>query len=142
MSAASNEPMRQLARGSLVSFFIQGTGGGLIFFSEILLARVLGVVQYGLFATVMAWSQVLVLVALIGSNHLLLRFVPTYLGRGEWSLLRGILRYSSRISIIVSLAILSTAALLLASMSEQFSAGVRLAFLIGFAALPFAALSL
>ena len=134
--------MRQLARGSLVSFFIQGTGAGLIFFSEILLARVLGVTQYGLFATVMAWSQVLVLVALVGNNHLLLRFVPTYLGRGEWSLLRGIQRYSSRISMFVALGVLSTAALLLASMSVQFSSEVRSAFLIGLAALPFAALSL
>lgn len=133
---------RQLARGTLISFLIQGIGAGLIFLSEILMARVLGAGGYGLFATVMAWLQVLVMVALLGSNHLLLRFVPTYVATGEWPLLRGLLRHCGRISLAVGAGIFLAAALLLSGLGERVAAETRWAFLIGMATLPVAALSL
>lgn len=133
---------RQLARGTLVSFLIQGAGAGLIFLSEILMARVLGAAGYGLFATVMAWLQVLAMVALLGSNHLLLRFVPTYVATGEWPLLRGLLRHCGRVSLASGAGIFLAAALLLAALGGRVAEETRWAFLIGMAALPVAALSL
>ncbi len=133
---------RQLARGTLVSFLVQGSGAGLILFSEILMARILGAAGYGLFATVMAWLQVLVMVALLGSNHLLLRFVPTYVATGEWPLLRGLLRHCGRISVVVGAGVFLVAVLLLSGLGERVAAETRWAFLIGMAVLPVAALSL
>lgn len=133
---------RQLARGTLVSFLIQGVGAGLIFFSEVLMARVMGAVGYGLFATVMAWLQVLVIVALLGSNHLLLRFVPTYVATGEWPLLRGLLRHCGRISLVFGIGIILVTALLFTGLGERVAQETRWAFLVGMAALPVAALSL
>lgn len=134
-------PTRQLARGTLISFFIQVTGVALILLAEIILARVLGATGYGLFATVMAWVQVLAMVTLLGSNHLLLRFVPTYVATAEWPLLRGLVRHCGRTSLVFAAAILLGAGLLLAALGERVAAETRWAFVIGLAAVPAAALS-
>lgn len=137
-----NAPAQQLARGSLISFMIQGAGAGLIFFSEVVLARALSAHGYGLYAMAMAWLQVLTMVALLGSNHLLLRFVPAYVAKVEWSLLRGLLRQCRRGSLLVSLAIFALAAMTLTILSDRLSPEFRWAFLIGLAALPLHALSI
>lgn len=133
---------QQLARGTFISFILQAIGAGLIFFSEVILARALSTHGYGLFATVMAWLQVLTMVALLGSNHLLLRFVPAYVAKAEWSLLRGVLRQSRRGTLLVSLGILMSTAMMLAVLSDRLSSELRWAFLIGIAALPLYALSM
>lgn len=133
---------RQLASGTLISFFIQGAGAGLIFLSEILMARVLGTGSYGLFVTVMAWLQVLAVAALLGSNHLLLRFVPTYVATAEWPMLRGLLRHCARLSLSFGVVIVLAAALLLAILGERIAEATHWGFLIGMAAVPIAALSL
>lgn len=132
----------QFVRGSLVSFFMQGTGAGLIFVSELVLARVLGAGSYGLFAMVMAWLQVLATFALLGSNHLLLRLVPTYVATQEWPLLGGLLRYCSRITLVFGLAIFLAGVVLLTMLGEYVADETRRAFLVGLAAVPVAALSL
>lgn len=139
---SGNTPTQLMARGSLVSFVIQGSGAGLIFLAEIILARKLGAEGYGLFATVMAWLQVLVIVALLGSNNLLLRFVPIYSGAADWSHLRGLLRHCNRISLTFGIGIAGAASLLLVTIGQRISTDTRWSFLIGMAILPVAALSL
>lgn len=134
-------PAQQLARGSLISFLLQAAGAGLIFFSEVVLARALNTHGYGLYATVIAWLQVLTMVALLGSNHLLLRFVPAYVATENWSLLRGVLSQCSRGSLLLSGVIFALAAMLLTLLSDRLSSELRWAFLIGIAALPLHALS-
>ena len=132
---------RQLARGTVVSFLIQATGVGLILLAEILLARVLGTSGYGLYATVMAWVNVLAMIALLGSNHLLLRFVPTYVATMEWSRLNGLLRHCIRTSLTSGVGIYIAALLTLALLREDVTTETFWAFVIGIAAVPVAALS-
>lgn len=133
---------RRFARGTSVSFLIQGAGAGLIFLSEIVMARILGASGYGLFATVMAWSQVLVLIVLLGSNNLLLRFVPMYLATTDWCSLRGLLRFSTRMAVLVGVGIVVVVLCGLVIVGERMPDDIRWALLAGFAVLPFAALSL
>lgn len=133
---------RELVSGSLVSFVIQGAGAGLIFLSEVLIARVLDVSSYGLFATVMAWIQVLAMVALLGSNHLLLRFVPAYVAAEDWPHLRGLIKHCQRVSIGLGIALFVGCGAILAISHERIASDTRWAFLIGMAILPVAALSL
>lgn len=133
---------QQLARGTLVSFVLQAAGAGLIFVSEVVLARALSAHGYGLFATVMAWLQVLTMTALMGSNHLLLRFVPTYVTTAKWSLLRGVLRQCHRGSLLISLGVVVLSAMMLAMLSDRLSSELRWAFLVGMASLPLYVLSI
>ena len=122
---------RQLARGTVVSFLIQATGVGLILLAEILLARILGMSGYGLYATVMAWVNVLAMISLLGSNHLLLRFVPTYVATMEWSLLSGVVRHCSRTSVAFGIGISLAMVLLLVLLRERVTTETFLAFVIG-----------
>lgn len=132
----------QLVRGSLVSFAIQGIGAGLIFMSEILLARIMGAGGYGLFATVMAWLQVLALVALVGSNNLLLRFVPAYVATSDWSRLHGLMQHCGRISIGLGLGMLGVSLIFLTALGDRITGETRWAYIIGMVGLPIMALSL
>lgn len=133
---------RLLLRGSIAAFLIQGAGACLIFLSELMLARVLGTKGFGLFAMVAAWLQVVSMPALMGTNHLLLRYVPAYLSSLDWSLLRGIVRKCTEATLLFSISILLAAAVLLSSLPGGLAADVRISFMIGLAALPFYALSL
>lgn len=133
---------RHLVRGSLASFFVQGAGAGLLFLSEVLLARVLGAENYGLYATISAWQQVLLIAVLIGSSSLLLRFVPIYVEASDWPKLRGLVRYCSRVSVALGFSLLLIAALVLAGVSDYVSDDAQLGYLIAMAILPIAALSI
>ncbi len=84
----------RLARGAANAFLINIAGTGLAFLSQLLLARVLGVAGYGAYAYVMAWVTVLALLATLGFQTGMLRFVSAYCAREEWPLLRGVLRYA------------------------------------------------
>lgn len=140
--ADSDSAQSQLRRGSVVSFFIQGTGAGLIFLSEVLLARLLGARDYGLVATVAALLQVLTMVALLGSNNLLLRFVPVYRVRQDRAEMHALLRFCALLSIGIGLAIGAAIALAMLMAHQAVSAETRWTVTIGVAALPVMALSL
>lgn len=131
-----------MARGSLISFLIQGVGAGLLFLSEILLARVLEPEGYGLFATVMACFQVLTIVAVFGCNHLILRFVPTYLVESDWGRLRGLTRFCSRLSMVLGAGLFMGIVIALLITKHQMAKDAYFSILIGMALLPIAALAI
>lgn len=84
-----------LARATIFSFIIQGTGVILLLLVEIVLARLLGVSQFGIYATVVAWIYLLGLIATLGLNQLLLRFVPAYLAKEDSGSLKGVIKRSN-----------------------------------------------
>lgn len=87
--------LKRLAQGSLSAFAIQGGGAILLLGVEMLLGRWLGAAQFGLYALANAWVAVLGLIAALGFNQALLKFVPVYEAQGAWAELRGILRFSN-----------------------------------------------
>lgn len=132
----------QLAHGTLISLLLQGVGAGLVFFSEILLARMLGATGYGLFATVIAWMQVLLVVVLLGSNNLLVRFVPTYVATMNWASLRGAVLYSLLVSLGVGVIIIAISSFMMSISENTLSEELRRSFLIGMVILPVMAISI
>ena len=83
-----------LARGSAVAFIIYLAGALVTFLSQLVLARLVGAAGYGIYAYVLAWITILAYVAALGFEVSLLRIVAAYRVRGEWGLVRGILRYA------------------------------------------------
>ncbi|MEM6615119.1 MAG: lipopolysaccharide biosynthesis protein [Pseudomonadota bacterium] len=78
-------------RAAGFAFGIRVASAGLIYLSQILIARWLGTFEYGIF--VFVWALVLVVggIASLGFTLSIQRFVPEYRERGENNLLRGIL---------------------------------------------------
>lgn len=125
-----------LARGALGALLVQGAGALLILLSEIVLARILGVAQFGVYATVTAWMFMLVLLGTLGFNHALLRYVPTYIANESWADLRGILRRTGIWTLIASLAIAAVVLLVVWGGMDFMAAGIAAAFTVALVGLP------
>ncbi len=85
-----------LARKSATAFAIQIVAIGLALLAQMLLARVLGVVQYGIYAYVFAWISLLSLLATLGFEHGMLRFASVYQARHMSGRLRRLIGYTQK----------------------------------------------
>src|ERR671921_1603126 len=78
-------------RAALSVFVIRIMGAAIAYGTQILLARVMGKAEYGIFATVWVWITVLGHASLWGLSQTTCRFVPHYRARGERDLMAGFL---------------------------------------------------
>ena len=90
-------PLRLVRRAGLV-LVVQVTGAGLAFGLQILLARLLGVSNYGVYAYVLVWATFASLIAGLGFPAASIRFLPVYRVRQDWARLHGFLRATSRLT--------------------------------------------
>lgn len=79
--------------------FTLGTG----FVIRFLLARTLGAAGLGIYHYALAWVDVLMIFTVFGFNRLLVREVAVYQARDEWGAIRGLLRFTQRTALLVSL---------------------------------------
>jgi len=130
--------VHRLARGGLTAFIIYSSGVGLAYFSQLLIARFIGVEAYGIYAYAIAWVTVLAYGAALGFDVALLRFLPAYEAKGAWPLFRGVIQYAERRALAVSLILmLSGAAVVLV---RDVPPPLRDSFLIGLFLVPVLAL--
>ena len=97
--------IERVTRGGVTSFFIYGAGIGLTYCSQLLIARMVGVHAYGVYAYAYAWMVVLAYMSALGFDVALLRFVPAYEAVRNWPLLCGVIQYGQRRAGAVSLAV-------------------------------------
>lgn len=76
---------------------------GLMFGLQMIVARVLGLSEFGVYAYAMAWVQTLTVIGKFGVDSASLRYVSAHLARGESSLLSGFLRWSEHLTLRLSL---------------------------------------
>lgn len=96
LRAGTNPLVMSFARGVSASFVAKVFGALITFATHIALARMLGSVEYGIYAFVFTWVVLLVLVARLGMDVTLMRFLPQYASGEQWGLLRGIARSAFR----------------------------------------------
>jgi O-antigen/teichoic acid export membrane protein len=132
------ETLRRVARGSITALFIYSAGVGLTYFSQLVIARILGVDTYGVYAYVFAWIVVLAYFSALGFDVALLRFVPAYEVQGAGPLLKGVIQYAQRRVLAVGLAIIFVGAIVV--MTWASAPEIRNAFLVGFGLVPILAL--
>jgi len=102
-----------LAKGAGGAFVVMVLGAVMAFGSNVLLARLMGVTQYGIYIYVLTWINLLALVCKLGMTTSLLRFVAAYNANAEWGLFRGVLGHSMKYVSVASILIgLVTAALI------------------------------
>ncbi len=94
-----------VARGAIGSFIVKILGAAIAFGLHILLARLLGVTQYGIYIYALTWLNVLAILCLLGFHTSLVRFIAAYKAQEKWGLLRGIVRRSTQFVVIFSLLI-------------------------------------
>jgi O-antigen/teichoic acid export membrane protein len=79
-------------RGALLAFGIRVASAGILFFSQVLLARWLGLFEYGIYTYVWVWLTVLGTMCGLGFASTVVRFLPEYAEKQEQAYARGFLR--------------------------------------------------
>jgi O-antigen/teichoic acid export membrane protein len=132
--------VRRVAHGSVFAFAIYIAGAGLTYCSQILIARIVGVQSFGIYAYVFAWMTVLAYFSALGFDVALLRFVPAYQGQQAWALLRGVIRYAERRAALVGICILLIGIAVIPILRGSSSPELTNTFLVGFVLVPVLAL--
>jgi len=92
-------------RGALTAFAIRILSAGLAYASQVLLARWIGVEEFGVFAYCWVWLTILGILAPIGLNTSVLRFLPQYQSEGRLALFRGLVSASRALAMTVATAV-------------------------------------
>jgi len=127
-------PISRVARSGAAAFVIYSVGVGLTYCSQLLIARMVGVDTYGVYAYVFAWMAVLAYFSALGFDVALLRFVPAYEAEHAWPLLRGVIRYAERRATIVGISVILVGVSVI--MFRGLSPQLRNTFFIGFMVVP------
>lgn len=79
-------------RDAIVAFGVRVASAGLLYLSQIVLARWIGGYDYGIYVFIWTWVLVLGGLAPLGVNVLMMRLLPVYRETGELDLHRGLIR--------------------------------------------------
>jgi O-antigen/teichoic acid export membrane protein len=123
-----------LARGGTEAFVIKVIGIGIAFGVQVLVARIVGSAQYGIYIVVVSWLGILALISTMGLDTVVLRFVAAYQARKQWASLRGVLCLANRLSLTASLLAAIVASFLVWLLCDDST--LRYAFWIGCSSLP------
>lgn len=93
------------ARGAVRSFSAKALGLGVGFLLQIVMARALGIEQFGIYAFALSWVNVLLFLVLLGANKAILRFLPTYQLSESTAQIAGLLRWATSRTLKAGLAV-------------------------------------
>ncbi len=105
------------------------------------LTHALGADGYGVFATVFAWSGVLLLPAVLGFDASFLRFLPQYRIDGDWAHYRGLVRRGRSTVVLAGVGIGALAVGVVALLRGWMAEGLAWTFVVGALVIPVLALA-
>ncbi len=85
------------------TFVIRLLGVVILFGLHILLSRLMGAENYGVYILVYTWLYVVSILSMVGFGNLAIRYVAAYSANEEWALLRGIYSCARKVTLLVSL---------------------------------------
>jgi hypothetical protein len=94
--------------GTSGTLVLTAINSGLMLLISLALARALGAAGYGAYAYTISWVSLLTIPATLGFNRLLTREFASYRAAEDWGAMHGILRWSDRL--VLSLSVMIAAA--------------------------------
>jgi O-antigen/teichoic acid export membrane protein len=102
-----------LARGSLGSLIIKLAIVGLAFLNQLVVTRLMGAEQFGVYVNALTWLTMLATLARMGTDSMLTRFVAAYVVEAKWALLKGLIRFGYGAVLVASVLLVMLGTLLL-----------------------------
>jgi O-antigen/teichoic acid export membrane protein len=129
-----------IARGAAAALAIQILNIGISYTVNVLLARWMGISDYGIFQYASTICFVLAFVAGFGVSGAVLRFIPEYTVKQDWQHLRGILQSSWIQTLVVSVIISGCSTIWLLWQNTLFEVKNLMSLLLGIWGVPLLAL--
>lgn len=138
---SGDDEQAQAKRSSLIAFAIRIVGAALALLSQVVLARLLGSFEFGIY--VLVWTVTLILgdLACFGFHTTIIRYVPQYMQHNQTADARGILRTGPVFALVSAATITLISILLLNGLSSRFESYYWAAFVIGICCIPAIAIS-
>jgi O-antigen/teichoic acid export membrane protein len=127
---------RLLRHGASGAFLVAVAGTGLGFVVNLVIARVIGRADYGLYALMFSWVSLLAAVAQAGQDVNVVRFMPTYLRDRAWGEMRGLRRAMGALVLVLAVVIALAGCAVVHAVGAGRGPAWRATFYIGFALLP------
>lgn len=128
--------LRLLRKGASRTLVVLVAGASISMLTHLFIARVIGQSEYGVYALMLSWTGVLAVVAQMGQDTSVVRFLPTYVARRQWSEARGLRRAIGTWVFVASVVIGGIGCAWVYGSRSAHSAAWSATFYIGFATLP------
>jgi O-antigen/teichoic acid export membrane protein len=125
-----------LIKGTTGVFILHAVSTGLGFITNVLLARFLGSVEYGVYTYVFAWVGLLTVLSMFGFGNVLIREIAAYQVQKQWELVCGILRWVGGFAFLFSLGVAAVAAILIYTFRHLLNAQIFPAIWVALLLLP------
>jgi O-antigen/teichoic acid export membrane protein len=99
----SDRLLGSLLRGSGTVLLIQVLGRGIGYFDQIVLARWMGVDEYGVYVYIVAWATLVTLIPQMGQRDAVVRFIPEFKVNNQAGELKGVVQGS--LALVCSLSV-------------------------------------
>jgi len=96
---------RSLLQGASLAFLLRGIGAGLAFLLSVVVGRLLGAEGTGLYFTALSVVSIGSVVARVGLDNTVLRFVAAGAANDDWGQVRGVFRLSLGLSACIALGL-------------------------------------
>ena len=131
----------RIQRDAMAAFSVRIVSAGILYVSQVVLARWMGAFEYGVYVFVWTWVLVLCGLSHLGLPTLTIRLVPEYLAEGQHARLRGLLLGSRAVAMLVGTAIACAGLILIWLLGGRLDSHYALPICLALLCVPLCALS-
>jgi len=128
-------------RNAVAAFLVRIASAGILYLSQVVLARWMGAYEYGIYVFVWTWVLVLAGLSQLGFPTAMIRLVPEYMERGEHGLLRGLLLGGRVVAVVAGTVVAGAAVGLLWLLGDRLTSHYVLPIFLAMACVPLCAVS-
>ncbi len=138
---SNSELKKGLMKGSIVGLALKLSSTGINFLAAILMARLLGPIDYGVYSYALTIIFFLSVPTTLGLPSLIVRYVAGYSAKSEWGKIRGLILTANKIVFAISVLVISITLMAVQFFNTYFSSHQIIVFQAAIFLLPLMSLS-